>query len=114
MVTSEPHPPERPSTLAMRLAEAEDVLRAIRHGNIDAFVVEAPGGNQVYTLCSAEEPYRTVVEQMQEGTVVLTARGEIVFANAAFAALVGQPLESVVGAGSIDSSRRPTASTWKR
>ena len=30
------------------------------------------GGNQVYTLQSAEEPYRTLVEQMQEGAVILT------------------------------------------
>jgi two-component system, sensor histidine kinase len=97
MATREPATPERSPTLQMRLAEAEDVLRAIRHGDIDAFVVEVPGGNQVYTLHSAEEPYRTLVEQMQEGAVVLTARGDILYANAAFAALVGQPLESVVG-----------------
>ena len=50
--------------LQIRLAETEDLLRAIRHGEIDAFVVEAPGGNQVYTLRSAEEPYRRLVEQM--------------------------------------------------
>ena len=82
----------------MRLAEAEDMLRAIRHGEIDAFVVERPGGNQVYTLHSAEEPYRTLVEQMQEGA----ARPHGVAATSCmptprFAALVGQPLESVVG-----------------
>ena len=96
MVT-EPHTPEGSSTLDMRLAAAEDVLRAIRHGEIDAFVVEGPDGNQVYTLHSAEEPYRTLVEQMQEGAVVLTRRGDILYANAAFAALIAQPLESVVG-----------------
>ena len=101
MVTSEPHLLEESSALRMRLAEAEDVLRAIHHGEIDAFVVEGPGGNQVYTLHSAEEPYRTLVEQMQEGAVVLTARGDIVYANAAFAALIGQTLESVVG-GRLD------------
>jgi PAS domain S-box-containing protein len=84
-------------TLRTRLAEAEDMLRAIRQGEIDALVVEGPGGNQVYTLHSAEEPYRTLVEQMQEGAVVLTRRGDIVYANARFAALVGEPLESVIG-----------------
>jgi PAS domain S-box-containing protein len=51
----------------------------------------------VYTLHSAEEPYRTLVEQLQEGAVVLTSRGDILYANARFAALVGQPPESVVG-----------------
>lgn len=84
-------------TLRARLGEAEEMLRAIRQGEIDALVVEGAGGNQVYTLHSAEEPYRNLVEQMQEGAVVMTGRGEILYANARFAALVGEPLESVVG-----------------
>jgi PAS domain S-box-containing protein len=88
---------EQTETLRARLAEAEDMLRAIRQGEIDALVVEGAGGNQVYTLHSAEEPYRNLVEQMQEGAVVLTARGDILYSNARFAALVGEPLESVVG-----------------
>ena len=73
------------------------MLRAIRQGEIDALVVEGDGGSQVYTLHSAEEPYRHLVEQMQEGAVVLTGRGDILYANARFAAMVGEPLESVVG-----------------
>jgi PAS domain S-box-containing protein len=97
MTPTEPYSPEQVSTLQMRLAEAEDMLRAIRQGEIDALIVEGPGGNQVYTLRSADEPYRTLVEQMQEGAVVLTGRGDILYANARFAALVGDPLESVVG-----------------
>ena len=83
--------------LRVRLAEAEEMLRAIQHGEIDALVVEGAGGNQIYTLHSAEEPYRTLVEQMQEGAVVLTSRGDILYANARFAALVGEPLQSVTG-----------------
>jgi PAS domain S-box-containing protein len=84
-------------TLRARLAEAEDMLRAIRQGEVDALVVEGAGGNQVYTLHSADEPYRDLVEQMQEGAVVLTSQGDILYANVRFAALVGEPLESVVG-----------------
>jgi two-component system, sensor histidine kinase len=97
MMTRQADDPEQTDTLRTRLAEAEDMLRAIRQGEIDALVVEGPRGNQVYTLHSAEEPYRTLVEQMQEGAVVLTRRGDILYANARFAALVGEPLESVVG-----------------
>src|SRR5437868_1639247 len=84
-------------TLRVRLAEAEEMLRAIRQGEIDALVVESTSGNQVYTLHSAEEPYRNLVEQMQEGAVTLTARGDILYSNARFAELVGVPLASVVG-----------------
>ena len=88
---------EQYEALRLRLAEAEEMLRAIQHGEIDALVVEGAGGNQVYTLHSAEEPYRNLVEQMQEGAVVLTSRGDILYANARFAALVGEPLQSVTG-----------------
>jgi signal transduction histidine kinase/ActR/RegA family two-component response regulator len=84
-------------TLRSRLAEAEGMLRAIRQGEIDALVVEGAGGNQVYTLHSADEPYRHLVEEMQEGAVVLTGRGDILYSNARFAGLVGEPLQSVVG-----------------
>lgn len=90
-------PYEEAETLRSRLAEAEELLRAIRQGEIDALVVEGAGGNRVYTLHSAEEPYRHLVEEMQEGAVVLTRRGDILYSNARFAALVGEPLESVVG-----------------
>lgn len=91
------HCPESPSTLEMRLAEAEEMLRAIRHGEVDALVVDGPDGSHVYALHSADEPYRTLVEQMQEGALVLTGRADIVYANASFAALVGEPLETLVG-----------------
>ena len=87
----------RDRTLRRRLLEAEDMLRAIRDGEVDAVVVEGTHGNQVYTLHSAEEPYRTLVEQMQEGAVILSSRGDIVYCNTRFAALVGEPPESVVG-----------------
>src|SRR6185503_15713702 len=90
-------PPDDAKTLRARLADAEDMLQAIRQGEIDALVVEGDRGSQVYTLHSAEEPYRQLVEQMQEGAVVLTGRGDIVYANARFAAMVGEPLESVLG-----------------
>jgi PAS domain S-box-containing protein len=84
-------------SLRARLAEAEEMLRAIRQGEIDALVVDSDDGNRVYTLHSADEPYRNLIEQMQEGAVVLTGRGDILYANARFAELVGESLGSVVG-----------------
>ena len=33
----------------MRLEEAEETLRAIRKGEVDALVVSGPQGDQVYT-----------------------------------------------------------------
>jgi PAS domain-containing protein len=88
-----PDPVEEAATLRARLADAEDMLGAIRKGEIDALVVEGERGSQFYTLHSAEEPYRNLVEQMQEGAVALTRRGDILYANARFAVMVGEPLE---------------------
>ena len=88
---------EEIETLRARLAEAEEMLRAIRQGEVDAVVVEGSSGHQVYTLQGAEEPYRRLVEEMQEGAVVITGQGDILYVNARFSALVGEPLESVVG-----------------
>ena len=97
MITTHVEHHDTTELLRTRLAEAEDMLRAIRQGEIDALVVEGASGTQVYTLHSAEEPYRNLVEQMQEGAAVFANGGDILFANARFAALVGQPLELVVG-----------------
>jgi two-component system, sensor histidine kinase len=88
---------ERRTTLIARLAEAEETLRALRAGEVDALVVHNGGEDRVYTLHGAEEPYRNLVEQMREGAVVLTTFGDILYCNARFAALVGASLESVVG-----------------
>src|SRR6478752_8782802 len=97
MTMSHTDSPEPIETLHRRLEESEETLQAIRHGDIDALVVESAGGSHVYTLHSAEEPYRNLVEQMQEGAAVVGVDGSILYSNARFAALVGEPAESVVG-----------------
>jgi PAS domain S-box-containing protein len=88
--------------LRARLIEAEETLHAIRHGEVDALLVVDGNGERVYTLRSADAPYRAVVEQMQEGAVTLNDRGDIVYSNRRFAAMVGVPLQQVIGA-SIDA-----------
>jgi PAS domain S-box-containing protein len=88
--------------LRARLSEAEETLHAIRRGDVDALLIVDGSGERVYTLRSADAPYRAVVEQMQEGAVTLNDRGDIVYSNRRFAAMVGVPLQQVIGA-SIDS-----------
>jgi PAS domain S-box-containing protein len=87
--------------LRARLAEAEETLRAIRHGEVDALLIADTSGERVYTLRSADAPYRALVEQMQEGAVTLNVKGDIIYANRSFADLVDAPLEQVIGS-SID------------
>jgi PAS domain S-box-containing protein len=83
--------------LKRRLAEAEETLHAIRGGEVDALVVEGPDGPRVYTLKSAEEPYRELVERMNEGAATLTPEGDILYCNHRLAELAGAPMERVIG-----------------
>lgn len=83
--------------LRIRLYEAEQALSAIYSGAVDALVLEGPDDHQVFTLAGAETPYRSFVEQMEEGAVSLTFDGTILYANQRFADMVGKPLETVVG-----------------
>jgi hypothetical protein len=47
-----------------KLAEANDALEAIRTGQVDALVVDGGDSERVFTLKSADHPYRIMVEQM--------------------------------------------------
>jgi PAS domain S-box-containing protein len=83
--------------LRARLAEAEETLRAIRSGDVDAVVVAGKQGPQVFTLEGAEHAYRVLVECMNEGALILTADGVILYANQSFARMVKRPLKQVMG-----------------
>ena len=91
----------RPSTsvadLRRRLQEAEDTINAIREGHVEALVVSAPEGEQVFTLRSADQPYRLMVEQMREGALTVAADGTILYCNQRFAELIGRPAERIAG-----------------
>ena len=88
---------EENAGLRIRLEESEDTLRAIRSGEVDAIVVSGVGGEQVFTLTSAERPYRTLIEEMKDGAMTLTSEGVILYANRGFAEMVKTPLEKVIG-----------------
>ena len=83
--------------LRERLAEAEDALRAIRAGEVDAIVVDGGDTPVVYTLKNADNPYRLLVEQMREGALTVSGDGVILYCNSAFAHIVGRPSERLRG-----------------
>jgi two-component system CheB/CheR fusion protein len=83
--------------LHSRLAEIEDALSAIRNGEVDAIMVSGKKGEQVYSVSSAETPYRTFIEKMSEGAVTLTKEGTILYCNPRFAKIVQSPYEKVIG-----------------
>ncbi|MES1245257.1 MAG: ATP-binding protein [Acidobacteriota bacterium] len=83
--------------LSLRLQEAEETLSAIRHGEVDALVVTESRGERVYTLKSADRPYRLMIEGMRQGAVTLTAEGLVLYCNACFASMLRLPLEGLIG-----------------
>lgn len=87
--------------LRARLRESEEALNAIRNGEVDAIIVSGKGGEKVFSLTSAETPYRILLEQINEGAVSLTADGNIVYCNQAFANLLSVPIEKIVGSNCL-------------
>jgi PAS domain S-box-containing protein len=80
-----------------RLQVAEDTLRAIRAGEVDALVVGKAKGERVVTLAGAELPYKVMFDQMFEGAVTLDPDCVIAYGNRRFADIVRTPLTRVVG-----------------
>ncbi len=99
--------PNRSSTQAQLLAEnaalrakletAEQTLREVLSGEGDALFVASVGGPQIYTLKDTDQAYRTLIEDMSEGALTLTAEGMILYANKRFAEMLKMPLEKVIG-----------------
>src|SRR6185369_11501084 len=79
-------------------AEAEEIVRAIRHGEVDAFVVREAAEERIYSLRSADTLYRAMIEEMKDGAVALDASGLIVYCNAYFAQLVRAERAAIIGA----------------
>lgn len=83
--------------LRARLQEAEDVLGAIRSGEVDALVISGPRGEQVFTLKGADHTYRVLMESMNEGAATLTADSTILFCNTRLAAMLKRPHRQIIG-----------------
>jgi two-component system cell cycle sensor histidine kinase/response regulator CckA len=83
--------------LRARLEEAEDTLRAIRSGEVDAVVVSGPHGEHIYTLKNADDACEVLLETLNEGALTLTPAGDILYCNRRFAEMIETPLERVIG-----------------
>jgi len=106
------------AALRMRLKEAEETISAIREGEVDALVVSGPKGDQVYALKGAEQPYRILVESMNEGALTLMESCTIISCNKAFAKIAGMPCGTLSGRSLRDFISRSALeefnSFWKR
>ena len=83
--------------LRIRLSEAEETLRAIHEGEVDAVIVSGSKGEQIFSLVGTDSIYRLIVETMKEAAFTVTFDGKILFCNAQFGQFVKRPLELIVG-----------------
>lgn len=83
--------------LRARLNEAEETLRAIREGQVDALVIETPDAAEIFTIEGEGESYRTFMEAMDVGAAAVDGEGRILYLNANLAAVLGAPMSAVQG-----------------
>ena len=88
--------------LQERLDADEEILRALRNGEVDAIVASSPDGDRVYTLKGADEAYRLMVQNMAEGALTIAPDGLILFSNEKLASILAIPHERVIGSSFHD------------
>ena len=83
--------------LRRQISYLQETLDAISSGGVDAVVMGNPEQEQIYTLTSADRPYRVIVERMGEGAATVSARGVILFANPQLASFLGIDRDNMIG-----------------
>lgn len=89
--------------LRVRLEEAEETLRAIREGEVDAVVVSGPRGEQVYSLSQPLQEQlhflQTLIDAIPTPVYYKGANRLFLGCNRAVADYVGRTKEEIVGNG---------------
>jgi len=79
------------------LKTAEETLRAIQSGEVDALMVSGRRGEQVVSLKGGEPAYRMLVEAMSEGAATLSRDGAVLYCNRRFAEMICRPPRKIIG-----------------
>ncbi|HET9502891.1 MAG TPA: PAS domain-containing sensor histidine kinase [Hymenobacter sp.] len=87
--------------LRHQLREAEELIAAVRTGAIDALAIQGADGPRIFTLEGADHGYRTLIEEMNEGALLLSPEGTVLYSNGALAELLRCPLEEVLGSDAV-------------
>lgn len=90
-------PASEAAELRRELAEANNIINAIRCGEVDALLVSREADDEIYILQGADHIYRTLVEEMQEGCITAASDGSILFCNKNMARMLNTPLDTMIG-----------------
>jgi len=83
--------------LQSRLDEYEQLIEAIKGGEVDAFALKTNNQSAIFSIQTVDYAYRMLVENFGEGALNLSEEGLILYANNYFPELLNLPYESVVG-----------------
>lgn len=83
--------------LEHQLQEAKNLIYAIRHGEVDALLLNKDGKADVYSLESIDYTYRVLIEKFGEGALSISKEGLILYSNSYFSDLTGVPISKIVG-----------------
>jgi PAS domain S-box-containing protein len=83
--------------LESRLAESEQLIEAIKAGEVDAFALNTNQVPEIYTLQSGDYAYRVLIEEFGEGALNLSEDGLVVYTNTYFVDLLSLNYEKVIG-----------------
>lgn len=100
--------------LEARLYEAEETLRAIREGEIDAVVIKGATTEQVFTLEGGGQSYRAFMEAMDIGAAAFDADGQLLYVNQALCKLLGRPAEALSGQALLGLLDAVNQTTFRR
>lgn len=87
----------RIAELEYKLHEATELISAIRHGEVDALLMNKNGKPDVYSLESIDYTYRILVEKIAEAALSISKEGLIQYCNSYFSNLVDIPINKIIG-----------------
>ena len=103
---------EANADLCARLDEAEETLRAIRNGEVDALIVQSAGGPQVYTLPGQDAETNRfrgeMLAQVSDAVIAADEEERVIYLNAAAERLYGFTASEALG----QSLSKIYASSW--
>jgi PAS domain S-box-containing protein len=84
--------------LLRRLEEAEETIRAIRSGDVDALLVRDAAEDRVFSVQGEAESYRTLMDALTLGAAAADADGVVLYANSVLHEMLDRAPGEVEGA----------------
>ena len=83
--------------LQSRLDEYEQLIDAIKGGEVDAFALKTNNQSAIFSIHTVDFAYRILVENFGEGALNLSEEGLILYTNNYFTELLNLPYENLIG-----------------